>query len=1584
MADTIDRVGLGVDLVGGPEVLADLRALREEMSAITLLTGRKQGSGKGGGPKQSIKDLENYELNSIRVIEKAKMDSIRRIAKANAESSIVITPNEIGTGLAQNRRRDRLKSEIKLRSEQEQKDFNDYVAQRRQRIRAFEALPDFADRNLKSERTAFRKHRNDSARDEQTNVYRRQLSEEIQAQRNLNAARRKFEAEESRIAEKARTKSLVDSTINSRGTKSSVLQSEKDRQGYDRLRQELDQRTQANRATRIATQKNRIDSTINSRGEDYTDFQAERDERGYAKLRQELDRRTRSNRDRTVAEGKRRQEAEQADLDRRMVGPRATRSEIEANFRDSQRRQANFLRNETQEAYLPPVSSGRFRPSSGPGGPGGGGLPPSGGGGGKGPDLGGPKSGALNERGFFTTGDAVGRITRNILLYEVISRATFGLGNYIQEAITAAKTTVEFANALRFATQQAGGNLAENEKLVESLRPLGLSRQQGRAAVTEAARFTESKPENIVQFTNTVANIAAARGGGIDRTDELIEQLRRRESKFYKRIFGKTVETVYDDYGKAQLAKQTNVDPNLFIGKGAKNFDTQAEKLSKLTGKLDETQKAQIAYDFILSQGYKFEGEAAQRADTLAGRIDKFKASLLNAQEGVGLFITEIKPLAALFDGLAGSAGILDKLRPPSLGRSGPNGEISNDDIRQFGIDSTTGTRARLLESANNYGPSAVTGLVGAAAFGLLGRNKATTDVKLDTYRKAIASGISEAEAIETAKGTKAGIVRSVGAGLQRVTLGLTQSVNNTTAVIADTVNLQSNANNARLRSALMGDRSLVTPIRPNTLGTGYEEAPMSRAGQYGGIAGGLLGAYAGAEIGSLIAKQINAGPIIATTLTILGGVAGTALGTTAGSAIAGVVGASAATAGGYGALLSGSIGAAGAATTAVGVGAAGLLGYGVGSLIEPIISERFNLPAYQQRLDDRKLAQITSEQSAFEQKVREQRRQNPDEVRFRLKGTTNAGVTGQELVRQGTAVGDLNGGYINYERVVASTTDRLVGLAKVTNDATLAQQELNDAYAKDPNAYDRKSKFGAYTVKEEAQLAIQAKSDSDYIRGFQDPGLIKEMESRNEDFKQKQLEEKARAQKKRDEAVTQQGNALSKLRDSAQGSFRMVGDIGTSIAGEDNLYVKVLADQITAAERMRQQWGYLGQSAVDYFTKLELGAAKRQLTRLEYNTFEGASNSVLKAGRERDQRSGPGISRADQDYLDIQSAILNQAIEIPKLWAQAAKVMGIAIDPIKELQGRIAALQVATGDENVRISESAQSITYGQTLGPNGYEGGTTQLLNPQGRGVIQGFSSGEESYVDSATGAIITRNRGRRNDYVDYANRRNELNTLSPEARRKVEQDNADATLGILNEYTPQQIRQAGLAGVYGGAIKVKQRGLAQQIEGARAKALYGAKEDDRLAKQLKEDASFREAEIRKGGDPNEIGRQSDALILKRTEGVNPKDLTFDQFSARQDALRRDAERQVKDQEEAKLAVQQGLEFQESTLLEIQGLRDAILNGDLKVLIQVQNDTQARVDQEALQKNQGEGGYQVPLDQGRSVTAPSTDRFGRYGRKQ
>jgi hypothetical protein len=570
---------------------------------------------------------------------------------------------------------------------------------------------------------------------------------------------------------------------------------------------------------------------------------------------------------------------------------------------------------------------------------------------------------------------------------------------------------------------------------------------------------------------------------------------------------------------------------------------------------------------------------------------------------------------------------------------------------------------------------------------------------------------------------------------------------------------------------------------------------------------------------------------------------------------------------------------------------------------------------------------------------------------------------------------------------------DYIEELKPVLLDGAKALEDYRQKYA-DLQATIDKDKKAGYENKnaQEQQNLLEARRDADDLyAGFKPADYDTEARKREDD-------RRAKEQKNIQQYVSELGGALNKLRDAQQGAFRLPGDIGSSLTGGENPYVKVLSDQATAAERMRQQWGFLGKDATDYFTKLEKFSVERGLLKIDYQSYRTKTGLLGQADREAAERTGPGLSRGDQEYLNIQEAIVNRAVQIPQLWKQAAEVLGYTLGPTQSLIGQIGLITQAFGVRGPNTSRFGNAFNTDLTqvsgiarlgLGnplysPFGAYQQQARLGNPLA------LPGGEEAYRRQAGNPLYNQPTVRTFSEIGAGQ--------TPEVREALRKSFADSVLGAFQGYSPAQIRNSGLQDVYLGALNIQRGSLGFNIDQARRKAEFSAAEDTRLSAQLQQDERFRrdkEAGLsgrtdldakRKKALLGEVGRESDTLLLSRTEGINPKDLTFEQFKDRQDALRRQAERTESDREEAKAAVREGLILQQQLLTTVHEIRAGIFAGNLNLLVQVQNDTQAKIDQQALEAISS-GRFNIPLDQGETKSNPYTglnDRYGRGGRKR
>lgn len=1321
MPDAIEKVGLGMDLLGGGDTLAQLKAIRAEMEAIVRLGGGGPTSGKSayGPSREDVARTEQF----IRTREQQEIASIRRVELARARANAPISGSEIETGLRNRQRAQKLKSDIQALNEKEQQDFLKYQSDRRARVAALKAeyAKSGINPDLDIQRRSFKQYRNDPARDTQTNEYRKTLSEELQARKAVLAERRAVLEQEKAL--RARLQAERQQIANENASK------------FDDFRIQSVNRANAARLARAGFNQSGV---IGSRPD--AEFESIRQSQIRARrLREEVANAIPNTRAGTTGLGADPEFEElkrQAQERRRSASRKASASKAsalgldpdeEAEFRaflasgntdlnkftsskqaakNEQARRDNLVAKARQRkadnAYV------KQQLGDEGGGPGGG----SGGGG-----------------GF---GGAVSRLTRNFIIYEALSLVTRDLKEYISVSLEAAKATSEQANALTFATEAAKGNLDANRDLATQLQSTGLNRAEASGVVAAATRATYRRPDLTAAFTREAVDIAALRGGGLKETPRIIEDLIGGRDRAYREYLNITPQDIYKQAAKKKLESQAGQG---FVGIGNKDYDTETQKIAKYVTALTEEEKEQLRLNYVLSQSYRFQGDAIERAGTLAGKMDLVSAAFFNASANVGAFITDIKPVKDILDQIAGATP--DSVFTPAvLRQGGPQNTITDANIIKYGSDVTSSSRADALSAI-----SKVSSLV-------------ANNITL----------------VNTFKNINDAIV-------QRITTGAGTLDDSATSVYAKNVaENQARAKQVKQRNVLRQEGKL-----------GYRALDST----------GPIGEYFSRE----------------------------------------------------------------------------------------------------------------------------------------------------QLYAQGLTEGDIVKHYVEDIRPV------LEDGAKALDEYRKTRAQLVTDIAKNAQGF-----FGEQR-NNTALNALDAARDYSIISGFIPTGYAEDARKREDDRKAKQEKQKAKD-------YQESANALAKLRDAEYGSFKLIGDIGTSLTGPDNQFTKILADQITSAERMRQQWGFLGDAAVKYFDTLEQKALARQLNAAEFGAYTTASNITGRAAKEAaDRGNTTTLSRRDQEYLDIQSAILDRAKQIPEIWKQAADVLRVHLRPDEIFGAQLNLITQAFGVNGpVRRNALGQDITRrdGQRYNAFGQSLGGVFDIAP--RKNVFG-----QSLEDPSTAGIFSR-----------------VGAGQPaEVQRVLRKSFADSVVEAFKNFSPAQIRASGYQDFYLGALRQQGQSLGDNIQQARAKAEFSAKEDFRLKQQLEADAQFRAKQIASGRDAADVGRESDKLLLARTDNIPIKDLTYDQFTARQEAQRREAERATQDQEEAKKATQKALEYQRDMQRDIQTLREAIVGGKISALIQVQNDTQARVDKENLDLATGD--YSA-LDQ-RNVKAsaytPSTERYKRAGGK-
>ncbi len=1067
----------------------------------------------------------------------------------------------------------------------------------------------------------------------------------------------------------------------------------------------------------------------------------------------------------------------------------------------------------------------------------------------------------FNDKGFFSTAEMTGRIVRNILLYQAVSTLTYGLVGLVQQSIQAARTADDFGRALEFASEKARTNTQENFQLAESLRSLGASRQEGRAAVTEAARFVEDiDPNGVERITRLGINIAASQGEGVDKADELIEQLRRGEDKFFKKRFGKTTTQLYREEGERSVLPGRD----LFITDSKRDIRTDKQLVDDYVSSLSDLQKEKIRYNYLLTQESVFAGEAEKRSQTLAGRIDTLVNRYKDAQEGVGYFITEIKLLNSvvgvsidLFERLAVSSGRIQK--------TGPGNTISGYDIEDYVGDRTNSTRSRVLNTVNNDLVPGVGALAGAGILAFLGKKGATQSYRQEVYNKEYSrisaetdiAGMTEKQIIASNKAAmreaekiasqaRPGFVRAVGEGTRKLTIGVQDA---TTGFIR--------SGYGALRGKEYGYRVYSSDRYNTTLNERRDNLQAGRS--TGGTYGGALGAGVGAILGSRLAEYLQVGTLTAGVLTIAGGIAGDIVGTAIGAALGAKL-----TAGGLTTFAAGA--ASLGAGTVLGAGALGLIGTGA-----------IAYSANERAFAERKVAIEEARSVAYGQQQTEYvKALNEGRVRYnssRFGG--GIGLTQQEVSTE-----------IQTGRAAASD---FYTQTFATNSQT-GEVVMNLS----PNS--------VVITAQEVQIMSQRKELLESLeknRGLSDEGFQNTRDSFWQRVNQDNLKVDQENEQRREQAkqafINRQAGGLNKLRETAYGSFRIVGDVAEALSPEND-YVKVLSDGVTMSQRLNQQWGFLKDSTKA--TLLNLEAQKNQYALLNLRAATFAKTQELSASRSREvfQRNGRGLSTIQELGLGLFDARTSGQQQLRGAQQSIATYHGLSGTPYS--------LPDYVAKQSLKDLNFAYLQAYSQS-------GGSEEL---------------------------------------DYAL-----------AQKQIE---------IFNTPEGQQLVRRGsveFQGDYIKALKTVGRGASQRTQDELQKIALQRFDQAQVTKDL--------ADVQRSGIGSE---RIDKYILKRTEGIPVKDLTFQEFQQRQQAQQNEITRELKKETDAVAAIEAGLGLQGAILDELGGLRDDIVAGNLAAIIKIENDTQAEVDKSALQD--ANSGYKIPARG--TPTRPYADQFLKYKR--
>jgi hypothetical protein len=290
----------------------------------------------------------------------------------------------------------------------------------------------------------------------------------------------------------------------------------------------------------------------------------------------------------------------------------------------------------------------------------------------------GGRGGPLSAQNIQHSGE---RIFRNLLLYQAFSLITSDLKQYVEGAVEAARASNDLERAISgeaTAAQTSSISLLAN---AEALRTrAGLSRTQARQTELAALRFAEDDPARAGDLASAVTDLAASRGERASQVPEILDQLRQRNSRQYKRYTGHTVEEVYQNFATKQVDAGGGGSEGA-VDRFDQPFQTHYDAIKEYVANMSDAQKATAVYDDIIQRASIHTGEASARQEDLGGRLDRLNSRWQDAQTNIGLMITQLSPFTRLIEDLADA---VDKVDFGKFKGTGPGGQLLSGDQAGF------------------------------------------------------------------------------------------------------------------------------------------------------------------------------------------------------------------------------------------------------------------------------------------------------------------------------------------------------------------------------------------------------------------------------------------------------------------------------------------------------------------------------------------------------------------------------------------------------------------------------------------------------------------------------------------------------------------------------------------------------------------------------------------------------------------------------------------------------------------------------------------------------------------------------------
>jgi|GEM_PF-4669912 len=178
----------------------------------------------------------------------------------------------------------------------------------------------------------------------------------------------------------------------------------------------------------------------------------------------------------------------------------------------------------------------------------------------------------------------------------------YGVGKFSSDIVEAARIA-EDSNRVLLATAKETG-IAYDQLSAKAKKFGELTGQSTSAATSTFASITQfaqqaGRTNEIDKFTQSLADLAAARGISAEQLPDMLTQLKTGQDEVFDKLKGANPSKFYDEYARS-------------IGKTAES--------------LTDLEKSQVRFDVILKSGLIFSGEAEKRMIGLSGKLDTFSA----------------------------------------------------------------------------------------------------------------------------------------------------------------------------------------------------------------------------------------------------------------------------------------------------------------------------------------------------------------------------------------------------------------------------------------------------------------------------------------------------------------------------------------------------------------------------------------------------------------------------------------------------------------------------------------------------------------------------------------------------------------------------------------------------------------------------------------------------------------------------------------------------------------------------------------------------------------------------------------------